>query len=141
MPDGFLKVKEKIPVSEYKVPESATKILGEPRAVCVELVDELVSKLFDFHVLEPLVTMQEQYRVKPSMQRSLQKTKGERADRAEALSIIRRAEEKRGSIDGSEAGRNKISLPRLPPSKSRGISLQDLPKNYTKLVKKQPRKQ
>jgi len=115
-------------------------MIGESKTVCVELVDELISKLFDFHFLEPLVTMQEQYRVKPTMQRSLQKLKGERTERAEALSIIRRAEEKRGSIDGSEYGRNKISLPKLPTSKSRGPSLNDLPSYYSKLVKKQPKK-
>ena len=57
MPDGFLKVKEKVPITDYRVPESAMGILGEPRAVCVELVDELVSKLFDIHILEPMVTM------------------------------------------------------------------------------------
>ncbi len=60
MPDGFLKVKEKVPITEYRVPECAVAVLGEPNVVCVELVDELVSKLFDFHVLEPLVTIQEQ---------------------------------------------------------------------------------
>jgi hypothetical protein len=41
--------------------------IGEAKAVCVELVDELLSKLFDFHVLEPIVTMEEKFRVKPSM--------------------------------------------------------------------------
>ena len=57
MPDGFLKVKEKVPVYNYKVPDSAKQYLGEAKTVCVEIVDELLSKLFDFHVLEPLVTM------------------------------------------------------------------------------------
>lgn len=95
MPEGFLKVKEKVPVYNYKVPESAAKHLGEAKTVSVEIVDELLSKLFDFHVLEPLVTIQEQYRVKPSMQRSLQKITEKKTNRAEALSIIRRAEEKR----------------------------------------------
>jgi len=59
MPEGYLKVKEKVPITEYRVPECATDILGESKVVCVELVDELVSKLFDFHFLEPMVTMQE----------------------------------------------------------------------------------
>ena len=95
MPDGFLKVKEKVPVYNYKVPDSAKLYLGEGKTVCVEIVDELLSKLFDFHFLEPLVTMQEQYRVKPSMQRSLHKINDKKSNRAEALSIIRRAEERK----------------------------------------------
>ena len=143
MPEGYLKVKEKVPVTEYKVPESAARILGEPKTVCAEIVDELMSKIFDFHYLEPMVTMQEQFRVKPSMTRSLPK-RGERSDRAEALSIIRRAEEKRGSIESGEAfGRNKVSLPKLPTRKTRdqsGPSLAQLPPIYSKLIKKQPKK-
>ena len=71
MPDGFLKVKEKVPIYDYTVPKAAVEFVGEANATCVELIDELVSKLFDFHVLEPVISMQEQYRVKPSMQRSL----------------------------------------------------------------------
>lgn len=59
MPDGYLKVKEKVPQTEYRVPQSAVAVLGESSSVCVELVDDLVSKLFDFHILEPLITMQE----------------------------------------------------------------------------------
>lgn len=118
MPEGFLKVKERVPVYDYSVPEATIPYIGEAKAVCVELVDELVSKLFDFHVLEPVVTMQEQYRVKPSMQRSLQKDSktGERGNRAEALSIIRRAEEKqRGSVDGirDSRGTNRSKLPKI----------------------------
>ena len=57
MPEGFLKVKERVTIMNYQVPESALPIIGESQAVCVELVDELMSKIFDFHVLEPLVTI------------------------------------------------------------------------------------
>lgn len=70
IPDGFLKVKEKVPIYNYSVPEAAVPFIGEPKTICVELVDELLSKLFDIHVLEPTVTMEERFRVKPSMQRS-----------------------------------------------------------------------
>ena len=119
MPDGFLKVKERVPIYNYSVPKEIHPFIGEANAVCVELVDELVSKLFDFHVIEPVVSMQEQYRVKPSMQRSLQKDAkpNERGNRAEALSIIRRAEQ-RGSIDGVTGPResratNRSKLPKI----------------------------
>ena len=84
--------------------------------------------------------MQEQYRVKPSIQRSMQKSKGERSERAEALSIIRRAEEKRGSIEGSDYARNKVSLPKLPNTKSRAGSVNELPAHLAKIVKQQPKK-
>ena len=67
MPHGYLKVKEKVPLMSHKVPEAAIPVIGEAKTVCVELVDELVSNLFDFHVLEPIITMQEQFRVKKSI--------------------------------------------------------------------------
>ena len=57
MPEGFLKVKEKVPIMNYKVPEAALPLIGENQAVCVEIVDDLMSKIFNFHVLEPLVTI------------------------------------------------------------------------------------
>lgn len=53
MPEGFLKVKERVPVYDYTVPKATVPFIGEANAVCVEIVDELVNKLFDFHVLEP----------------------------------------------------------------------------------------
>ena len=62
-----------MPVYTYKVPEAALPVIGEAKAACVEVVDELLSKLFDIHVLEPIVRMEEKFRVKPSMQRSLQR--------------------------------------------------------------------
>ena len=33
--------------------------MGEAKTASVEIVDELVNKLFGFHVLEPIVTIQE----------------------------------------------------------------------------------
>jgi len=144
IPDGFLKVKERVPVIEHRVPPAALPVIGEARAVCVEVVDELVSKLFDFHVLESVITMQEQYRVKPSIQRSLLKAKPERSERAEALSIIRRAEERRslgesGPSDNSTRNINRISLPKLSSGKSKGLSLEELPPIYKELVRKAPK--
>lgn len=143
MPEGFLKVKERVPIYNYTLPKANHPYLGEARVVCTELVDELMSKIFDFHVIEPMVTMQEQYRVKPSMQRSLQKDgkPGERSNRAEALSIIRRAEEKqRSSVDGMAGQResratNRSKLPKIGQNKPK-VTLDDLPSLYKALVDK-----
>ena len=71
IPDGFAKVKEKVPEYSYQVPTAVVPYIGESKAVCVEIVDNLLSKLFDFHVLEPVVTMKEKVRVKPTLQRSI----------------------------------------------------------------------
>ena len=71
MPKDFLRVKERVPVYNYTVPKDAVQFIGEAKATSVELLDELVSKIFDFHVIEPMVSMKEEYRVKLSMQRSL----------------------------------------------------------------------
>lgn len=77
------------------------------------------------------------------MQRSLQKAKPDRSDRAEALSIIRRAEERRaaggnGTGDLSSRNKNRVSLPKLS-TKSKGPTLDDLPPIYKTLVRKAPK--
>ena len=67
IPKDFLKVKENKTTYDYSIPKSIVPFIGEAKATSIELIDELVSKLFDFHVIEPIVTIKEEYRVKPSM--------------------------------------------------------------------------
>ena len=86
VPEGFFKVKEKVPVYNYSVPKAALPVVGEAKAACVEVLDDLVSRLFDIHVLEPVVTVQEQYRVKPTIRRPAQEKN--RSGRADVLGII-----------------------------------------------------
>lgn len=71
--------------------------------------------------------MHEQYRVKPSMSRSLNKGLNDHKEkRAEALSIIRRAEAKRGSLDNvASRDTNRSNLPKIGQSKF--ISVSELP--------------
>ena len=86
--------------------------------------------------------MQDKTRVKPSIQRPLQAASRSKAggNRAEALSIIRRAEE-RQAAEGNRPSRNtnRSNLPKIGTSKkATGLSIDDLPKVYQTIVRKQP---
>ena len=67
VPEGFTKVREKVPVYKYEVPDTVRPFLGEEKSVAIELIDELLGKLFDIHVIEPIVKQEEKYRVKPTL--------------------------------------------------------------------------
>ena len=67
VPEGFTKVKEKVPVYKYEVPDTVRPYLGEEKSVAIELIDELLGKLFDIHVIEPIVKQEEKFRVKPTL--------------------------------------------------------------------------
>ena len=116
--------------------------IGESKAVCVELVDDLLSKLFDIHVLEPIITMEERFRVKPSMQRSgiQQRARDRTGGRAEALSIIRRAEERIAENGGGERysrNTNRSNLPKIGAKKPH--SVKDLSHAMQRVIRKQPK--
>ena len=109
-----------MPVYNYSVPKAALPVVGEAKAACVEVLDELVSKLFDIHVLEPIVSVQEQYRVKPTIRRPAQEKN--RSGRADVLGIIQRAEQKRASIEASSQdigsrNTNRSNLPKIGSQK------------------------
>ena len=138
LPKDFVRVRERVAVETYAVPDAVVPFIGEPKAVCTELVDELLSKLFGIHVLEGVVTMQDQYRVKPSAARVQRDSQGGRSNRAEALSIIRRAEEKRGSLPGGGSRHtNRSNLPKI--GQPRALTLDDLPPVYARLASRAPR--
>jgi hypothetical protein len=67
IPEGFVKVTEKTPVYDYKIPLEIAEKLAPSKVICVEILDEMVNKTFGFHFLEPLVTFEEFPKVKPVM--------------------------------------------------------------------------
>jgi hypothetical protein len=63
MPDGFKKVKIKDYKSEYKVPEYMQ--IPEKNKICLEIMDEILSKAFGFHLFEPINKPVYTYKAKP----------------------------------------------------------------------------
>ena len=54
VPEGFVKIKEKVPVYRYEIPEAMRPVIGEARSTAIEIVDDLLSKLYNVHVIEPI---------------------------------------------------------------------------------------
>ena len=67
LPEGYMKTVEKEMVLHYSVPYCLN--ISEGRRVAVEMIDELVNELFDFHFLEPVATFQTMSRVRPSLKK------------------------------------------------------------------------
>ena len=63
------KTHKKILVTEinfrYMVPECMYFVLGEAKTICLELVDELIKKVVDYHTLEGFLLVNEVYKARP----------------------------------------------------------------------------
>jgi hypothetical protein len=63
------KTHKKILVTEinfrYMVPECMYFVLGEAKTICLELVDELIKKVADYHTLEGFLLVNEVYKARP----------------------------------------------------------------------------
>jgi hypothetical protein len=84
VPEGFLKVVEKTPVYEYKVPLQIAKNIPESRVICLEVLDSILNDVCDFHFLEPLVSFKDVLKVKPMLIAA-------KPPPAEALALMSRA--------------------------------------------------
>ena len=90
IPEGYIKVKEKMPVYEYKVPEEYHQVeKGPEKAICISLVDEILSDAFGFHILEPTVSFKEVEIIRPSLPKTA----------AKKLTNIKASEPLSGSVD------------------------------------------
>ena len=86
IPEGYSKGVEKIPIYNYRIPESAQGVLSEGQIVATEVFDEFLFELLGVHFIEPLVTIEERPRVRPRVQ-GMFKPKG---DKAEALNYMKK---------------------------------------------------
>jgi hypothetical protein len=84
IPEGFIKVTEKTPVYEYKVPADIAAKISESKVIAVELLDELVNGTVGFHFLEPMVSFEDYPKVK-SMVSAI------KPQQAEALNLMKKA--------------------------------------------------
>lgn len=65
IPEGYFKQLDKTPIYEYRVSDQVAEQMPESMVVSVEVFDELLSELFGFHMLEPLVSFEERLKVRP----------------------------------------------------------------------------
>jgi len=63
LPEEYRKVKEKEINYTYKLPKFVKT--SSAKRLCIEMLDELIFKQFDFHFLEPIVDYSETLKVKP----------------------------------------------------------------------------
>lgn len=71
LPEGLTKVKERCQILSYRVSDTVMPLLSESQQVVLPLLDELVSELFQIHFLEPYTTFEDQYRIKPQIQKGV----------------------------------------------------------------------
>jgi len=63
LPPGFKK-KSKLKLGyEYKVPEKMIKVIGEKKAIVIELLDYIINKAIDSHILEPYLSNKKQIEI------------------------------------------------------------------------------
>ena len=74
IPEGFKKRKEKTLVYTYGAPSYLN--LSESQTMALDIMDELLTKLFDMHFLEPVCTFEEQYSIRPIVYKGKDKDKG-----------------------------------------------------------------
>ncbi len=67
IPEGYIKVTEKTPVYEYKVPACLVDKLPESKLITIELLDDLINSALGFHFLEPVVSFEDYPKVKSMM--------------------------------------------------------------------------
>ena len=63
MPPGFVKKRDLVTVNYYEAPSDK----GEAKKVSTEILDDLISKLFGFHILQGQVKIEEKWVVKPDI--------------------------------------------------------------------------
>ncbi len=64
LPEGYQKVKQRSQIYSYELPPELLQAVGMAKAVSVELLDEIISEMFNFHFLEPMITYDETIKVK-----------------------------------------------------------------------------
>ncbi len=67
LPEGYKKVEEKVVVENYSVPCYLS--LPESYVAAIELLDSLLNRTFDFHILEPIVSYDYEPRLTPALGR------------------------------------------------------------------------
>ena len=59
LPTGFVLSKEMEQVTEYGIPPSARKTIGDSKAIALEILDDLMAKCVGIRLFEPQISMKE----------------------------------------------------------------------------------
>ena len=76
-----------MPKYTYSLPECVKEQISESQVIGIETLDSILFDLFEFHILEPLVSFEEKLKVRPVV-RNLYKPQ------AEALNYMKKVEKK-----------------------------------------------
>ena len=87
IPEGFIKVTEKTPIYDYKVPLALAQILPESKVIATEVLDDILNTILGFHFLEPLVSFEDFPKVRSMLQ-------APKPAQAEALTLMNKAKAK-----------------------------------------------
>ena len=87
IPEGYIKVTEKTPIYEYKIPADIATRIPEAKVIAVEMMDEIVCSALGFHFLEPIVSFEDFPKVKSMIQQP-------KPLQAEAVTLMRKVEGK-----------------------------------------------
>jgi hypothetical protein len=90
VPEGYIKVTEKMPIYTYKVPLCAAKLLKESNVMATEMMDEILFDVLGMHFLEPQIKFDVRYKVKQTIKKQVKP--------AEALGYMKKVEKKQEDL-------------------------------------------
>ena len=67
VPEGFRKQIEKVPKYTYLVPDCIASHMKTSQKISTELMDDILFEAIGIHFLEPLVSFETKYKVKPAI--------------------------------------------------------------------------
>ena len=124
------KTHKKILVTEvnfkYIVPECMYFVLGESRTICLELVDELIKKIVNYHTLEGFLMVNEVYKARPKYPIRAYPNMGTRflfeQDKLKVLKERKHSNNKKDNIDKKD----KKEVIKFPEYKNRRMKDKDV---------------
>ena len=119
LPEDYRKVKEKEIVYTYKLPDFVK--INSSKRFWVEMLDELIFKQFDFHILEPIVSYNESVKVKPVIRKQFNNATEERKTPRYLQSLNKRQKPKELNDKASMSAYQKMRESKNRPPKLREV--------------------
>ena len=113
-----MKVKEKMPVYDYKVPEEYHQVeKGTEKAICISVIDQMLSDAFGIHILEPTVTFKAEEVIRPNLTKAAAKKIQRASESSEkgqvnVVGLIEKVEARRAN-EPSSRQTNRSNLPKI----------------------------
>lgn len=119
IPEGYKKVKEKDIIYDYKLPDYIP--IDPAKKFCMELLDDLINKQFEFHFLEPIITYKETLKVKPIIRKQFKDEAEGRATPRYLQSLDKRQKPKELTDKGKMSAYQKMRQNKQRPPKLREV--------------------